>query len=383
MTDQAAALTRPTGDAPGRPRVLARFLGRGAEEETAPSPWLERAAARHMAPPAMQARKVRLGSRAKARRKAARRRLALAALAFLAISAAGGAALYLADAGGLALPGSDRLASLGESLRSLLPAVPEQSAKGDAEEVRPAAADGEAPAEEKAAPLVGEGKPVQTVRLVTQDAAGQAPGPIPLTLALEEPAGGADLALRLTGLPEDASLTAGARLSDGAWLVAPGETADLKLTLAHPLALPLRLEVAAIEKASGELAAPVQEMAVAVTGNANSEALLTQATVLPVRAGHDEAKAAAADRLAQGLERLLAGDVEAARDLFRQALDLGEKRAIAHLGRTYDPVVHERLKLAGPAPDALQAIAWYLRAKEAGDGSADGDLAALAAWSKR
>jgi len=91
----------------------------------------------------------------------------------------------------------------------------------------------------------------------------------------------------------------------------------------------------------------------------------------------DVASGSGAAIFTQGLESMLAGDVKAARALYRRAIEHGEARAIAHLGRSYDPLVLARLKSSNAAANRERAIAWYRRAIEAGDTSVKPDMAAL------
>ncbi len=98
---------------------------------------------------------------------------------------------------------------------------------------------------------------------------------------------------------------------------------------------------------------------------------------LKVGARSDQPPDNGAAVLTQGLEAMLAGNVKAARALFRQALELGDKRAVAHLARSYDPLALARAKLPTATADPEKAVGWYWRAIEAGDESVKADMAAL------
>ena len=54
----------------------------------------------------------------------------------------------------------------------------------------------------------------------------------------------------LTGLPAQATLSAGSKQADASWLVQPADLADLQLTVPEVPAAPLKVTVAAIETGS-------------------------------------------------------------------------------------------------------------------------------------
>jgi hypothetical protein len=348
-------------DAMGRPSP--RPSRRGDE---APPEWLQRAASGGSDPQPSR-RQPSADQRPRRRTRSGFRRSWLALAAAVAISAAGGLGLFYLLESGHDMPGPRPLALLGNGLRSLLPAsVP--SGKADPADL--SAAGVSRTAEQQPPPIVAAAsrKPVRTAHLEVADAAGKAMDHIPLQLAVTGLGNSEDMVLRFTGLPATATLSAGTRQADGTWQIAAGATPGLRLLLSAALPQPLAVEVAALDGKTGDLAAPAQAMKVSVSGPAPDPQTVARADPSPLDA---------TAILTQGLEAMLAGDVAAARQLFRQALDLGEKRAVAHLGRTYDPVVLARLKVSAPAPDRKQAMAWYRRAIEAGDETARADMAAL------
>src|SRR6185503_6292734 len=66
-------------------------------------------------------------------------------------------------------------------------------------------------------------KPVTTASLEVSDAKGDVNTPIPLSISAEPALPDQDIALRLSGLPADAYLTAGTKLADNAWILKPAE----------------------------------------------------------------------------------------------------------------------------------------------------------------
>ena len=56
---------------------------------------------------------------------------------------------------------------------------------------------------------------------------------------------------------------------------------------------------------------------------------------------------------------------------------MGAVEAAVGVGRTYDPVVYEQLKVTGLKPDPLLAMEWYMRAGNAGSSEAMAAIEAL------
>ena len=103
-------------------------------------------------------------------------------------------------------------------------------------------------------------KPVATATLEVADANGTLNSMIPLILRAEPAAEGQTLALRISGLPEDAYLTVGTRVSGNSWLLNPGQEQDVKLVVPKANTPKFDVAVAAIETGTGELAAPMEEL---------------------------------------------------------------------------------------------------------------------------
>lgn len=74
------------------------------------------------------------------------------------------------------------------------------------------------------------------------------------------------------------------------------------------------------------------------------------------------------------------GDLAGARLYYEMLAATGNARAAFALGRTHDPLVHERLHVRGLPPDPEQAASWYRRAVAAGSGDAEQQLKKLTDW---
>lgn len=74
------------------------------------------------------------------------------------------------------------------------------------------------------------------------------------------------------------------------------------------------------------------------------------------------------------------GDLAGARLYYEMVAETGNAAAALALGRTHDPLVHERLRVRGLTPDPEQAAAWYRRAIAAGSGDAEQQLQKLTVW---
>ena len=242
---------------------------------------------------------------------------------------------------------------------------------------------------------------VQTCALpiYVADASGALNSMIPLILRAEPGAEGQSLALRLSGLPEDAYLTAGTREAGNSWLLDPGQEQNVKLVVPKAGKPKFDVEVAAIETGTGELAAPVKELTVAIDeaklvvepANAPPETAIVQGGIgsrqdLPAQGPADDAALAAApeaaDLLRKGELLLKSGDLAAARQFYERAYAQGAAAGAMGAGRTYDPVVFADLNVQGIAPDPAKAMEWYKRAESQGLADAASAIEALQALAK-
>jgi hypothetical protein len=243
-------------------------------------------------------------------------------------------------------------------------------------------------------------KPVSTATLRVDDVTGQTKSYIPLSLSAEPGFTGGDIMLKISGLPDSAYLTSGKRHGDEAWSLSLSDLRGLKLVIPEAQVPEIDLAVAAFETRTGELAAPVKTMRVAlsdvVVQPASAPPPPQQVTALPQRTavqvvettgkdGHPSAipepksmslalavaqeKPAAALAL-KGDDLLRSGKLEAARKAYSEAWAQGAGEGAYGLGRSYDPVVLTSLELEGAGPDAEKAVAWYEAAAKAGVPSA-------------
>jgi hypothetical protein len=95
----------------------------------------------------------------------------------------------------------------------------------------------------------------------------------------------------------------------------------------------------------------------------------------PVRQLDRDEVAALAKR---GEEFIAAGNITAARLVLQRAAEARDARAALLLGATYDPIMLEKSRVRGFAPDIATARTWYERAKEFGSAEATQRLEMLA-----
>lgn len=96
--------------------------------------------------------------------------------------------------------------------------------------------------------------------------------------------------------------------------------------------------------------------------------------------------ATAAESLAlmtRGDEMMRIGDPASARLFYERAAGRGLARGFTAVGRSYDPVVLERLGIRGGGANAERALSWYRRGQEAGDAEAGAVAKALTEWLAR
>lgn len=258
-------------------------------------------------------------------------------------------------------------------------------------------------------------KPIATASLDVADVVGAPNSSIPLTLKADPALDAKDISIRISGMPEDAVLTAGHRQDDRTWLLSDEELANVSLVVPDASPAKFDLSVAAIENKTGELASPVREMTVALTTPATAEKPAAQPAVAQVVAEQVVVKAppvaepqqtvsiapaSAAPELQGGAIKPLAsqaspvpkpiavaapvitpeaqallqkgdvllrnGDLVMARQFYLRAVDLGAPQGALGVAKTFDPAVFKELNVQGLEPDAAQAEQWYRKASAAG-----------------
>jgi hypothetical protein len=247
-------------------------------------------------------------------------------------------------------------------------------------------------------------KPIATATLDVGDVQGTANTVIPLSLRAEAGSNPQDLGIRITGLPQSAFLSAGQRLSDNSWLLKPGEERGVGIIVPTADVPRLDLSVAAVELKTGELAAPIREMTVALQAAAPAPGakaetppanqLTAQMTAQTAAAGEIKitpagappenasakpipqpvaatpvappVSAEAAGLLQKGDTLFKSGDLVMAREFYERAFEMGAGAGAYGVARTYDPAVFLEMNVKGLDPDPAQALAWYEKAKTAG-----------------
>jgi len=220
-------------------------------------------------------------------------------------------------------------------------------------------------------------KPVRIPRVDVADASGGLNNPIPLEMSAIPADPDMPLALKITGLPNDAYLTQGTEVADGEWLLKPAEIRGVKLVVPSARSSQIDLAVAAVEEKTGVQAAPPREMTVALNLNdvtiqpasappevqtANTKPL-PQAIPVPEEPKSVEAKTL----LGKGQALLKTGDIVSARQFFMKAHVLGLSEGAFGAGQTYDPAVYTAMNVRGLEPDAEKAREWYDKAAAEGN----------------
>ncbi|MFN4141532.1 hypothetical protein [Aestuariivirga sp.] len=357
-----------------RPRPAARFL----EREEAP--------VETKAPP-VAARSVSLGQ-------------TFAIAAMMALISGGGVGFlnaYLASS-----PSSTPQVAAAEADAPDLPQLKQQAPQPvqAASAAAPAqAAQAAAPAQAAAAEqaTVIQKKPVPTATLQVSDVEGQTNSFIPLALRAEPASLGSDMLLKISGIPEGAYLTSGRRDQDMIWALTLDDLKDVKLVVPEAQQPEIDLAVAAFEPKTGELAAPVKTMTVAlsdvVVQPASAPPPQQVARAAPVASAKSGLPASSGDALPapipppesvslalatpqetpqaqhlvlEGDTLLKSGDVRAARKAYEQAWSGGSAAGAFGIARSHDPVVLGSLYLKNAKPDKEQALQWYERAAAAG-----------------
>ena len=242
-------------------------------------------------------------------------------------------------------------------------------------------------------------KTVATATLDVADVKGSLGSMIPLMLSAQNTDSTEPLSLKISGLPEQAYLTAGVRSAQGSWTLKPSELSDVKLVVPQSDLKQFDMEVAAVEDRTGELAAPIKAMNVQLDGppvvadmpvvqvgagksnvdTIQTAAIASPAIVNPVNAAPDTAViklnepsgipspiSEAADFVIKGNSLLQSGDIISARQFFMKASELGNAQGSFGVARSYDPKVFAQLNVVGLQPDPAQAATWYQKAAQAG-----------------
>lgn len=307
----------------------------------------------------------------------------IAISAVMALVAGGGAGIMSAQLPGLLAGSSGTSLATASAIDAPAPAVPQPA---PAEQLQTAQA---APARD----TVIDKKPVSTATLQVADVTGETNSFIPLALHAEPAGLQTDMLLKISGIPEGAYLTSGRRQDDQVWALSLNEIRNVKLVVPQTDDPQIDLAVAAFEPGTGELAAPVKTMTVALrdvvvqpasapppdptAAPAAASALPGANASMPVPIPPPESvtlalatpETAATLNLIQSADALLGrGDVEAARRSYARAWgNDGSAAAAFGMARSYDPLVLASLAGSNGKPDGGEALRWYQRAASAGN----------------
>jgi hypothetical protein len=242
-------------------------------------------------------------------------------------------------------------------------------------------------------------KPIATATLRVGDATGETNSLIPLDLHAAPAENGGDIFLKISGLPDTAYLTNGRRDGDKIWALSLDEARDVKLMVPQAQQSQIDLAVGAFEKKTGELAAPVKSMTIALSDVAVIPASAPPPSQLPAKSGLSSSaeaveplaipqptstgvgltpqQEAALQTAMAGDTMLDRGDLEGARQAYEKAWNGGAAAGAYGMARSFDPLVVSALKIKGAAPDAGLAVAWYQRAAGAGHAQAQDAIVRL------
>jgi hypothetical protein len=246
-------------------------------------------------------------------------------------------------------------------------------------------------------------KPIAIASLAVSDVTGTLNSMIPLALNAEPAFESQVLAIKITGLPASAYLTAGKKISDDTWILKDGEEDGINLFVPQSNTPKFDISVSAIETNTGELAAPIKEMTVAIDDVKLEDETVLQITpasappetVIPVKATQQETiesepaptasitpikpalSAEVTGLLGKGDMLMKTGDLIIARQFYNRAFQMGAAEGAMGVAKTYDPTVFAEMKVQGITPDAVKAAEWYEKAKQAGVTEADAALTTL------
>jgi hypothetical protein len=236
-------------------------------------------------------------------------------------------------------------------------------------------------------------KTVATATLKVSDVAGHTNSLIPLALQAEPAIGSSDLLLKISGLPDSAYLTAGTKDADRVWALTMDQLKDIKVMVPEAGNKTIDLSVAAFEKNTGQLAAPIKSMTIALSDpvmiqpvaapppgaaslsrKMNDHRLAAIPVPVSIDISHAAAKSAAE---VKGDKLLKNGDLNAARAAYKQAWAAGAANGALGLARTYDPVVLASLKVRRSKGNKREALQWYELAAKAGSRDASAAILRL------
>ena len=244
-------------------------------------------------------------------------------------------------------------------------------------------------------------------KLIVVDVIPHQPGEtVPIGISIEDAIEGSVAIIR--GIPQNVTLSAGERRTDGSWLIPSGElehaviappggfagAMDLSLELRLPdnrLADRRAIHIEWPRPVVAEVQPPevrpndVRAAAVRPAGLAGGGELQPREQKPPASLPKPTAPILhrldpqeIASLLNRGHELIGSGDLGAARLVLQRAAEAGDARAALALAGTYDPSVLETLPIHGFVPNVALARHWYEKAQEFGSPDAPQRLQMLA-----
>jgi hypothetical protein len=241
--------------------------------------------------------------------------------------------------------------------------------------------------------------------LVVRD--GNGPVNEPLSLGVNVNSPGASATVTIGGMPADARLTAGRRMSTSEWRVPAQEISNASIIPPADFVGVMNLTaelrgsdgaalVSSLVRLTWTSATPVDtvgvpaDAAAVASGPAAPTPQQQQSITPPGPPGAARAEPPmreinpdeVAGFLRRAQELLATGDVQAARLLLLRAAEAHDARAALSLAKTFDPILSKQFGAADPEPDLAQARNWYQKAEEWGALEARRQLEALASYNR-
>jgi hypothetical protein len=237
------------------------------------------------------------------------------------------------------------------------------------------------------APADTAAKKLSAPRLVVNGASAENNEEILLGVGVESPHEGVTAVI--SGLAQGTTLSTGKPWGATGWIVPAGELATTMLrppagftgTMEYAVALQLP-DSTVIDRQSMRLewAAPNAQLPAPAPTQAKAPAAATPPAAPPP--AQSTARNIDPQELAlmvkRGEELLNTGDIASARLLLRRAAEARDARAALALAASYDPIVLNRLRVYGSAPDVTVARDWYEKARQYGSREAPQRLELLA-----
>lgn len=277
---------------------------------------------------------------------------------------------------------------------------------------------------EEESPAGQDGDPSLTPFVAATAIPGWAGQPTPLIIAVSPPPSQNGTKpdpvtyVLISHVPPNARISHGQPLGDGTWRVSLDELVELTMTVPADFTGTANLNVTAVsDHGEGRIArhsktvdipirppaAPAKAAAdttTAVDQSVRTEALAmrrvqpaprpTEAKPATAVPGPEARPAPAPQKRSAGVpvqklmqrgdELFAQGDLAGARLYYEMAAADGSDQAALALGKTHDPLIHERLHVHGLSADPDQAATWYRRAMTGGSSEAEGRLKELSAW---